>query len=715
MLTEQHTWQHWNGQQMRQHLALDTETELITGYRVPRLALAAVADGTATYILHPKQVAQFLVQHLAGTGQMVCHNLAFDFWVLDQELRRTGSMEALQLLWGAADQQRLHCTMLLASLVGIAATDDDRQQSLAELAKQVLGIELEKDTYRLRYGELIETSWEHVDPGFFHYAATDAASTYSIYCWLTHRARQITDAAGVPRQYGFLTEGIQVRAAICLDAIHRTGLHIDTARAEQLRVELEQHIQETIAKLEQMQPDLFHRYKRQPYLFKVNNDTGLPKLNQTALTARLQEIAQQHGLQLPSTDTGRLSISVNECWNEHRGLEPFVDAYCTFKELTKLRTFFDALAQSVIHPRYRVLVRTGRTSCSSPNIQQLPRSSHIREAVVPRPGYVFLIIDYAALELRTLAAVCRQRYGFSKLADVIKSGIDPHSYTAAMFAGVELDQFNALPNKKQLRQQAKAVNFGLPGGLGAAALASYAKHSYGVTMTIDQATQFRTMLTEHIYPEIGLYLSDDPAIALAATLQADTVQVRAVFNQPRQYGMLRKVTEGNNCKADGTRYSDAVVSKVWNQLAALNRNPGLVQAIVDRDTTPTSPLRKLLHSPVATPTGRIRGAVTFTAARNTPFSGLAADGAKLAMWQLLLAGYRVVAFVHDEFVIELPIDSDHTAQAKHVEHICCYAMQQLVGDIPIECEYALASRWYKQAAAVRDAVGKLIPWQPENR
>jgi DNA polymerase I-like protein with 3'-5' exonuclease and polymerase domains len=137
-----------------------------------------------------------------------------------------------------------------------------------------------------------------------------------------------------------------------------------------------------------------------------------------------------------------------------------------------------------------------------------------------------------------------------------------------------------------------------------------------------------------------------------------------------------------------------------------------VQAIADRDTTPTSPLRKLLHSPVATPTGRIRGAVTFTAARNTPFSGLAADGAKLAMWQLLLAGYRVVAFVHDEFVIELPIDSDHTAQAKHVEHICCHAMQQLVGDIPIECEYALAGRWYKQASATFNDEGKLKIWEP---
>jgi DNA polymerase I-like protein with 3'-5' exonuclease and polymerase domains len=383
-----------------------------------------------------------------------------------------------------------------------------------------------------------------------------------------------------------------------------------------------------------MEPNLFHRYKRQPYLFKVNNDTGLPKLNQATLAERLQVIATQHQLQLPTTDTGRLSLSVNECWNEYRELEPFIDAYCTYKELTKLRTFFDALCQPVIHPRYRVLVRTGRTSCSGPNIQQLPRDSHIREAVVPRPGYLFLIIDYAAIELRTLAAVCQQRYGFSKLADVIRAEIDPHSYTAAMFTGVSLEQFQQLPNKKQLRQQAKAVNFGIPGGLGAAALATYAKHTYGVQMTVSQATKFRTMLTEQVYPELRLYLGTD-------------------YTEPQ-------------------------------------------------DT-------------VCTLTGRVRKGVTYTMARNTPFSGLAADGAKLAMWQLLRAGYRIVAFIHDEFIIELPADADHTAQARHIERICCGSMQQLVGSIPVECEYALAERWYKQAAAVWDADGKLIPWQPDNR
>jgi hypothetical protein len=49
----------------------------------------------------------------------------------------------------------------------------------------------------------------------------------------------------------------------------------------------------------------------------------------------------------------------------------------------------------------------------------------------------------------------------------------------------------------------------------------------------------------------------------------------------------------------------------------------------------------------------------FTQSCNTPFSGLAADGAKLALWNLTHVGFRVVAFVHDEIVLEIPENGDH--------------------------------------------------------
>jgi DNA polymerase I-like protein with 3'-5' exonuclease and polymerase domains len=707
-------WKHWQGELLGDVFALDCETEVQgDSSQVPRLAMVAVSDGQLTCILHPSQVGLFIEQHLGAGRQMVCHHVGFDFWVLHRHLKTSNEQQALRYLWEAADRGNIHDTMLLACLVGIATKDDDQQPSLSELAKQMLGVELDKDTYRLRYGETIGTDWQGLEPGWFTYPATDAAVTYRLYLLLEHRARGLVAAAGVNKRYGLLTECLQVQAAICLANTHRLGLHIDTQRAAELADELQQQVEQAQKQLQRIEPGLF-RNTSQGYLFDAGN-TGRTPMDQARLQRRLLSIAQQYQLEAPRTSSGTVTTSANEYWKEHRLLDPFVDAYCTFKELTKLHSFVQALRQPRIHPRYRTLVRTGRTSASSPNIQQLPTGSKIREAVIPAPGYLFLCIDYSAIELRTLAAVCVARYGFSKLADVIRSGTDPHSYTAAMFAGMELDQFNQLPNKKQLRQQAKAVNFGLPAGLGAASLVTYARFSYGVTITLEQANLFRSMLTTTVYPELALYLADDPAQMLAVALRVGADAVRNRFPYQWQYGLLRRVTEGHTCKADGTPYPQARVDAIWNTLARLNQNPNLEQAIADRDTSSSSPVRRMLTSPVATLTGRIRGKVSFTAARNTPFSGLAADGAKLAMWQLLLAGYRVVAFVHDEFVIELPRDADHTREAERVNSICCGSMQQLLGDIPVACEYSLADRWYKQATAVRDGAGNLIAWTPEGR
>ena len=130
-------------------------------------------------------------------------------------------------------------------------------------------------------------------------------------------------------------------------------------------------------------------------------------------------------LEPPTTAKGKISISINEFWSQYRSVSPLVEAYCSYKEKTKLRTFVEKLIEQEIHPRYRIFVRTGRTSCSGPNIQQLPRGSHVREVIVPRPGKLLLTIDYSSLELRTLAAVCYERYGFSNLGEVLKRVLTP--------------------------------------------------------------------------------------------------------------------------------------------------------------------------------------------------------------------------------------------------------------------------------------------------
>ena len=154
---------------------------------------------------------------------------------------------------------------------------------------------------------------------------------------------------------------------------------------------------------------------------------------------------------------------------------------------------------------------------------------------------------------------------------------------------------------------------------------------------------------------------------------------------------------------------------IWKNIKDLNRNAALTPLINKAYGIGSEELaRKLFGSEVSTITGRVRGGVTFTQGCNTPFSGLAADGAKLAMFNLLASGYRLNAFIHDEIVVEIPENSDIDLEARMVDKIMCESMQQVTGNIPIKCEYAASRRWCKGAIPVFDENGKLKIWEPED-
>src|SRR5262249_9415329 len=248
----------------------------------------------------------------------------------------------------------------------------------------------------------------------------------------------------------------------------------------------------------------------------------------------------------------------------------------------------------------------------------------------------------------------------SALADVIKAGIDPYAHTAAMMLGVPVDEFvrwkHCCPELKDryraARQAAKPINLGVPGGLGPEALRDNAESKYGVTLTLDEARKRRDLLIKVIYPELELYLAEDGAAILARNLDAPVCEVEAELGDI-PLGAVRKILVGHPRKADGVSYQPTFVSQVWSSLVGLNRNPELADAL--RTRQPGQRLAAgVCDTPVATLTGRIRGRVGYTQARNTPFQGLAADGAALALFDLVREGFRVVGFIHDEVLVELP-------------------------------------------------------------
>ena len=113
---------------------------------------------------------------------------------------------------------------------------------------------------------------------------------------------------------------------------------------------------------------------------------------------------------------------------------------------------------------------TGRLSCAAYNAKKamgvsfhtLPRetNTNIRSMFVAKPGQAFITVDYAAMELRVLAHIAKEK----SMQHAFNSGADLHSYTARLL-------FNKQEITKQERQIAKTVSFLIVYGGGAFNLA----------------------------------------------------------------------------------------------------------------------------------------------------------------------------------------------------------------------------------------------------
>ena len=193
------------------------------------------------------------------------------------------------------------------------------------------------------------------------------------------------------------------------------------------------------------------------------------------------ELLRANGIEAEATSKRILSAH-----SEH----PLIIAVSAYRKSAKaLSGFLYPIPQMIhkktgrLHPRYgQIGAWSGRMSCYGPNIQQIPRDPSFRECFVAPAGRKLVIADYSQIELRVAAQIS----GDGRMTTAYKRGEDLHALTASLVSEVPIEAVT-----KMRRQAAKAVNFGLIFGMGAAGLHQYARQSYGVEMTLAQAEKFR--------------------------------------------------------------------------------------------------------------------------------------------------------------------------------------------------------------------------------
>lgn len=190
---------------------------------------------------------------------------------------------------------------------------------------------------------------------------------------------------------------------------------------------------------------------------------------------------KQRGYSIPFMSASGQSASVDEDALKHLEAQGAREAAALLKlrEMTKLRgTYAAGMLRHIrsdgrIHPNVKLDgARSGRTSCTDPNLQNIPRAETltgkmIRQCFIAPPGYALLESDYSQLELRIAAMLS----GDPDMKAIFQSGVDYHLRTAQMISKLA---WGIAPEdvKPQHRSAAKTINFALLYGQGDAACAA---------------------------------------------------------------------------------------------------------------------------------------------------------------------------------------------------------------------------------------------------
>jgi DNA polymerase-1 len=150
-------------------------------------------------------------------------------------------------------------------------------------------------------------------------------------------------------------------------------------------------------------------------------------------------------------------------------LHPIIPLLRDYRELNKLQTTYLNALPTMINPRTgrihtsfnQTITATGRLSSTDPNLQNIPTRTDegrkIRTAFVAEKGYQLVGFDYSQIELRLAAHMA----GDKKMIAAFKNEEDIHTATAA-----EINEVNLESVTKNMRREAKAINFGILYGQG---------------------------------------------------------------------------------------------------------------------------------------------------------------------------------------------------------------------------------------------------------
>ncbi len=272
------------------------------------------------------------------------------------------------------------------------------------------------------------------------YAAEDADITFQLYTLL--KPRLLTEHQCTV--YETLERPL---ISVLVDMEYR-GIKVDPLVLKKLSFEFEKRLEEIEKTIQTEVGEAFN--------------VGSPKQLGEVLFEKLKFPGGKKG----KTGAYGTSVDVLESLSE-QGFS-IADKLMEWRQLAKLKsTYTNTLIHQInpktgrVHTSYAMsATSTGRLASSDPNLQNIPirteEGKKIRAAFLAGPGMKLLSVDYSQIELRLLAHMAP----LPELQKAFKEGKDIHAETASQVFDVPLQEMTS-----ELRQRAKAINFGIIYGI----------------------------------------------------------------------------------------------------------------------------------------------------------------------------------------------------------------------------------------------------------
>lgn len=365
------------------------------------------------------------------------HNLKFDFKVLRNQ--------GVNLKGIAFD------TMLASYLLNPSS----RQHNLDSLVFTELGFEkISKQNLAATQPTQLTLDFQSVDPNKLSlYSCEDADFTNRLVGGLEKKLKQ--------EELFDLFTRIEMPLIEVLGVMENNGIKLEIPPLNKLGEEVGK-------KLDNLEKEIHKLAKTK---FNINS------------TKQLKEVLFEK-LEIPTANLKKTKTGFSTAEDELeklKDLHPIISLLQEYRELSKLAsTYLNALPNMVnkktgrIHSNFnQTIAATGRLSSTEPNLQNIPTRTEegkkIRNAFVAAPGYKLVSFDYSQIELRLAAHMANDK----KMIKAFKDQEDIHRATAAEINGVKLEDVT-----KKMRQEAKAINFGIIYGQGPHGLAQSAGISY---------------------------------------------------------------------------------------------------------------------------------------------------------------------------------------------------------------------------------------------